>query len=739
MAKRSANVYKLMSAQSGASFVNAPTANNLTLFPLNPLNYREDIVRLDYRITDKHTIYARWLNDSNSLLDPFGTFSNGGILNTTPTNRNRPGESYLLSETWVISPRMVNEAHANVTWVSQHVLPAGNTWQRSTYGFQYPQLYPGGWYPDGIPIVNITNYAGYQGPNFALLSPSTDIGASDTISIQLGAHSLKAGVSVVRDRVDQNGRSNYTGTATFNASGNTNTTGNALADALMGNFRSYTEASSDPTGFFRFTQPMAFVQDSWKVSRKLSLELGIRYEYVEPLYTQGNNMANFDQFRYNPAQAVTLTTAGAVVPGSGNLYDGLVRAGNSVPADQQGRVPGSTSAFFQSIPGGAPRGLYDSANTFGPRFGFAYGLDDKTVIRGGYGLFYNRPEGNLTFSQLNLPPILQTTEFDNGNLSNPSGGAAANTLPVGGISAINPRLKAAYVEQFSFNVQRSLPMSLFLEGSYVGGLGRHLLREPNINFPNLALVAANPTYNSNYFVPYPGYTSLQQYQSDSTSNYHALQVFLSKRAGKVMFTTGYTWSKALGDSSGEGDNSENYQDRHFNYGPTSYDRRHAFVSTFTWTLPTLSNTMSVVKGVAGGWQLSGVIRLQSGPYATVNGQTSVNSRRADFVSGSIYPSSNQNVNNWLNKAAFAAAPNGRFGNLGINTVLGPGLQSYDLSLAKHFRVTERFDLRLQGDFFNAFNVANFSGLNTTITNSAFGTLSSAYPPRQIQLALKLTF
>jgi hypothetical protein len=737
--KAIANIYKLISSQSGASFVDRPIANNLTLFPSNPLNYREDILRVDYAITEKHSMYFRWLQDSNELLDPFGTFSRTGILNTTPTNRNRPGESFLLSETWILSPTVINEAHANATWVSQHILPAGTTWQRSTYGFQFPQLYPGGWFPDGIPAATITNYAGFQGPNFALMSPSTDIGVSDTISIQRGFHSLKAGFLLVRDRVDQNGRSFYTGDLTFNANGNINTTGNALADALMGNFRTYTEASADPVGFFRFTQPMAFVQDSWKVNHKLSLELGIRYEYLQPMYTQGNNMVNFDQSRFNPAQAVTMTTSGTVVPGSGNPYNGLVRAGGGVPSNQEGRVPGSTSLFFQSIPGGAPRGLYDSANTFAPRLGFAYALNGKTVIRGGFGMFYNRPEGNLTFSQLNLPPILQITEFDNGNLSNPAGGVAANTLPIGTISAINPKLKPAYLEQFSFGIQRELPKAIFLETTYVGGLGRHLLREPNINFPNLAAVEANPTYSTNYFVPYPGYTILQQYQSDSTSNYHALEVFLSKRAGSVLFTTSYTWSKSLGDSSAQGDNSENYQNRHYNYGPTSFDRRHVFVSTFTWSLPQLRDAMPVVRGVAGGWAISGVIRLQSGPYATVIGSTSTGTRRADYVGGDVYPSSGQNVNNWLNKSAFLTAPAGRYGNLGVDTVVGPGLQSYDMSLAKHFPIKERFNLRVQADFFNAFNVANFSGLGVTITNTSFGTLSSAYPPRQIQLALKLAF
>src|SRR5450631_694119 len=378
--KAIAKVYNTMSTQSGATFTNSATANNLTLYPLNPLNFREDIVRIDYRINDKHSVYFRWLQDANSLLDPFGTFSSSN-LNTTPTNRNRPGESYLLSETWVAGPHIVNEVRANATWVSQHILPAGNTWQRSTYGFTYPQLYPGGWFPDGIPQVGITNYANFQGPNFALMSPSTDLGVSDTVTVLMGPHTLKAGVTVVRDRVDQNGRPSYTGNVSFSTSGNPNTTGNALADALLGNFRTYTEASADPVGFFRFTQPMAFVQDSWKVSRKLSLDLGVRYEFIQPMYTAGNNMANFVPSLFNRAQAVTMTTTGTVVVGSGNAYNGLIREGNGVPADQQGRVPGSTTAFFQSIPAGAPRGLYNSTSTFGPRAGFAYAVNDKTVVR----------------------------------------------------------------------------------------------------------------------------------------------------------------------------------------------------------------------------------------------------------------------------------------------------------------------------------------------------------------------
>ncbi|HEY6375256.1 MAG TPA: carboxypeptidase regulatory-like domain-containing protein, partial [Edaphobacter sp.] len=668
----------------------------------------------------------------------------------TPTQRNRPGQSYLLAHTWNITPTLINQAQVNFSWAAQRIPPYGVNWQRSTYGFQFNRLYPGGGsYPTGIPKATITSYAPFQGPNFALKSPTTDIEVGDSISFIKGNHLIKAGVIVIRDRVDQNGRPYYTGNVNFTTGNNPNTTGNAMADALLGNFQSYSEASSDPTGHFRFTQPEAFAQDSWRMLRNLSIEYGIRFQYIQSMYTQGNNMANFDPSVYAAGKPVTLNPDGTLVPNSGNPFNGLVRAGDGIPADQAARVPNVNTALFPLIPSGAPRGLYNMNGAVGPRFGFAYSANEKTSIRGGYGVFFFRPEGNLTFSSVNVAPFLSNTEFDNGNLATLGTGTPVTGALQGTIVAINPGLKNPYVQQYSLGVQRQLPYDILLETSYVGNVGRHLVRQPNVNFPDLAAIAAGNaagatqtpkvSYVNNYFNPYKGYSAINMWLSDSNTNYNSLQVYASKRAGKVTFTAGYTYAKNLGDSSSTGSTLENWRSLSYNYGSLSIDRKHAFVGTAVWQIAQLRGQNMFVREVFGGWQLSGVGRAQSGPYYTITGNTSTGNRRADYVGGPYLVQSGRNANGYINTAAFKAAPDTRFGNSGVSAVQGPGLQQIDTTLAKTFAAERRVNARFQWDLFNVLNRTNYSNLNSTTTNSNFGTISAAYPPRQMQFGLKIIF
>jgi hypothetical protein len=227
--------------------------------------------------------------------------------------------------------------------------------------------------------------------------------------------------------------------------------------------------------------------------------------------------------------------------------------------------------------------------------------------------------------------------------------------------------------------------------------------------------------------------------SDSNTNYNALQLYLSKRAGRLTFTAGYTYGKNLGDSSSNNVTLENWRDLGYNYGSLSLDRKHAFVATAVWQIAALRNQNAFIRETLGGWQLSGVGRAQSGPYYSITGNTSTGTRRADFVGGPYLVQTGRNANNYINKAAFKAAPDIRFGNSGVAAVQGPGLQQIDATLAKTFAAEKRVQGRFQADMFNVLNRTNYSNLNAVTTNSNFGTISAAYPPRQMQFGLKILF
>jgi hypothetical protein len=196
----------------------------------------------------------------------------------------------------------------------------------------------------------------------------------------------------------------------------------------------------------------------------------------------------------------------------------------------------------------------------------------------------------------------------------------------------------------------------------------------------------------------------------------------------------------LTDASGFDEAPEDFQNRRYNYGPASYDRRHVFVATYTYSFPRWRRWGRVADAALSLWEASGITRFQSGNQFTVTGNTAIGTRRADYIGGEIeLPGGERTVDRWFNTEAFAVAPESRLGTAGVRNVLGPGLQLWDLSLRKRFALTERWRLQFQADFFNLFNKANFLNVATTITGAEYGTITSAAPGRNIQLALRLTF
>lgn len=735
-----ANVFR-RAIDLSSSYNNSPVANNTTFQPQNPSDFRQELLRLDYTVNQKHSLYGRYVHDSNIVLDPFGTFISSQ-LPTIQSNRQRPGNGLQVGHLWNITPALINDFKISFSWTDQRVPPANDLWSRDTYGFGYTQLFgDGGAYENSIPDTSFSGgFASFNGAARSLTALAHDSMVTDTLTWVNGNHTIKFGALYNFSKVLQNGRSTYAGVLSFNTN-RTNSTGNAIADMLLGQFRTYSEFASDPVGKFRFQQYEGFVSDSWRVNKRLSLELGVRYQYGTPFYTKGNNITNFDPALYDRSKAVTVNPTNGVVtiPAGANRFNGLIRAGDGVPQSERSYIPSWNSAEVQGVPVGAPRGLYKAKHYFMPRVGFAYTPfdNDKTAIRGGFGMYYDRIEGNIIFPLISNPPFVLSQSFDNGNLANIRGGSATALAAFGTFSAIDPNLKTPYTMNFSLGIQRELPWGIFVEATGVGNLGRHLIRNPDINAVPFERFIANPGVNENSLRPFAGYSVINQRKSDANSYYYAMQLYGAKRKGDFLTTLSYTWSKVLTDASNLNDNPEDAFNRSFNYGPASFDRRHVFVATYTYTLSVFDKTKGFAHALLGGYELSGITRFQSGRFYTITGNAAtLGNRRADIISDDIYVREDRQ---WLNPAAFAVAPAFRRGYSGAGIVEGPSLIVWDFSLRKRFRFGEQRDLRLQADVFNAFNRANFSNLETNVSSGGFGVLNSSGPGRSIQLGIKFAF
>ena len=232
-----ANTYRAM-IPLAVLYNDSPVGNNATYQLDNPFDWRQDIIRLDYRFNESQSLYLRYLHDMYDLIEPGGTFINSA-LPTIPTNRLRPGSGYLVAHTWVLGPSLVNEVKVNAAWNGQRIQPAGVNWRKDTYGYAYPELYDGGWWPEGIPNIEVSGFAMFRGPNAALLSPTTDISIQDSVTWNAGRHSIKTGFEYTRNRKIR--------TAARTTSGSSGSVRAGIRTPRAADLRTRSSATSAPT------------------------------------------------------------------------------------------------------------------------------------------------------------------------------------------------------------------------------------------------------------------------------------------------------------------------------------------------------------------------------------------------------------------------------------------------------------------------------------------------------------
>ena len=600
------------------------------------------------------------------------------------------------------------------------------------------------------PSIGIQGYAGTGGAVNAYTAsnqPMWDL--SNTTTWITGNHTLNFGANYRRWWLQRDLATGFLGNYGFNVG----FTGNPVADMLLGYYSAV--GIFQPAGFsvpgrpgnpreFNFKYFAPYFQDDWKVTSRLTMNLGLRWDYRNVPYETNNRMAwrNLD---YAP---------GGLLVADQSLVDG-------------GIVDG---AYYQYAGRRSPENP-DRFKVFAPRAGFAWRpFDDaKTVVRGGYGVFFDSAEGREIDGAADVYPYVsrgnytqsvgQPAPLQTSDSLFPSFAAAGKATPAANTFLAvsqSPEPRNPYMQQWSLGVQRELFANTTLELNYIGTKGTNLLMRRNIA-QALEFTPAHPTVAERK--PFPNFGTYIDSEWGGRSRYNAFNTKLEHRGRGSLLTFAYTWAKSTDTkSAAAGIGATNFNgwqgfldnhDPERDYGLSDFDVDHRLVGSFVYNLPigrgerVAGDATGVTNAVIGGWQLNGIYTWQRGFPITIQASDlgglndAVGTNRADLVGDPDV--SNQTINHWFNTAAFAQPAAGSFGTSGRNILRGPGVNNLDLAAFKNFELGKGTRVQFRLESFNTLNHTQFNGVSTNLTSANFGVVTSARPGRINQLGLKFIF
>ena len=762
-----------------------------------PTTGKEELLRIDHTFSDKVSVFGHFISDQ--ALQTYGTTQwSGDNSPAVGDTFGNPSASYLVHLTDIIRPNLLNEVTFSYDGNRIHILPLGVFAAPS--GFTFNRIFNATNQDNRAPEINLAQATGvdYTANWTPWNNTADDYQVRDDLSWTKGSHQFKFGGGWAIYKKGQDyfantqGGFKFDGSATTPATCPSNTTcGFDYADFILGDAATYSESGYKGHGYWNAISPDAYFQDNWRATHRLTLNLGLRWDGIPHTYEANGNQTDFFPNLYNPSSPPLW------VPGSNN---GQICGGNPLPAGCTGTSPALGSSPIPSLAGslfylngmgfsgknGVSKGLANSQwLNFGPRIGFAYDLagNGKTVVRAGFGIMYERIQGNDMYDGAQNPPFGYALGTSNVLLSDPHNqwGGGAITIPIvpAGVTGINSKYPAPRSSQFSAGVQQQLSANTVLSVSYVGNVERHQSYWQELETPPQSLLpcltqsncaAGTPGFNG--LVPYQGYSSVKEAFNGGNGHYNSLQAELHGRVARdLQLQVAYTLSRSIDPTTGNGGNgfdlnsvTNPYVGWKYDVGPSVFDRTHVAFVNFIYDIPVARNSSShLMKTVVGGWSLSGIVTMESGIPLNlgINGHNVASifpgggdvSNRPD-VSGAIsYPktpvASNGVVTGiqWVNPAAFSTPAPGTWGNLGFDALRGAGRDDWNLSLFKSFLISEsrgtRFEFR--ADAFNAWNHTQLGGGNqnggfsNNFGSGNFGQYTSAFDAREFQLGAKLIF
>jgi hypothetical protein len=696
----------------------------------NPLRSDQGTLRVDYHLNAAHSISLTVFHAQGSN---FSYTAGGNQLLTYSGDQTKAGQTnYVLSDTWILSPRVVNTLTGFYT-VNKTV--RGNIYETPTLSSLGSQIPEGGPLTTQPQIIVSGYFTGGMSGSGPLNQNQLTAGLGDTANWTLGNHTVKFGGSGMFNRYQETGPFNGSTIGNF-TSGAGSVTGNAAADFLLGRASSFQQNSGAEHRLHAW-DPSLFVQDNWRVARRLTLNLGTRWEVYYPF--SGEN--NFGTFQ-----------AGV----------------------QSQRFPTAPLGLLSSGDPGVPDGiLHASYLKFAPRVGFAMDVfgNGKTSLRGGYGLFYSTSQetfaGNLEQQPFTLAITLNATNsFTNPyagiapyngkspfpyvvNLQNPNFVFNSSTVFAG----LKPNSSTLpYVQAYNLTVEQQHGPDWFTRISYVGNGGRHFYIARDENAPIYSPTAT--TANIAARRPLQGYGTIGLLDPSSNSSYNSLQVSVNRRLkNRISFGAFYVWSRTEDTVSSDPGNSTSFSlvneyDPAADRGLSSIHVPQRFVANFLVQSPDVKRWGLVGKEVLSGWQLNGIVTLSTGSPFNITANSDLNldgtnNDRPDIVGTAKLAggrSKTGQINQFFNTAAFALPPKGvPAGNTPRNYLIGPGSANTDISAFKRFKLLHEANVLYRFEAFNLFNRTNLSGPGGTLGTSTFGKITGSGSPRILQMALKLEF